>query len=43
MSVLNKPYELSVWEDSLVTASSSREDSFDEIKLCTIGAHDMVS
>ena len=37
MSVLNKPYELSVWEDVLVNGV------FTEQKLCIIGAHDMVS
>ena len=37
MSVLNKPYELSVWEDVV------QNNSIVEQKLCIIGAHDMVS
>lgn len=37
MGVLNKPYELSVWEDTLSNSAIVEQ------KLCIIGAHDMVS
>ena len=37
MSILNKYYELSVWDDVLVNGA------FTEQKICVIGSHEMQS
>ena len=41
MSILRKPYEISLWEDELIAATDSKPAYFQEKRILTIGSDKM--